>query len=317
MTTSGLTDFAANRDQLIAQALRQVNAVPAGETPSDVLLQDTAFMLNALIKHWQATGIHLWTVKEATLFPQVGQRSYQVGSGSTDHVTESYVQTSLSANALAGATSVTVSSASGIANTNQIGIQQDDGTIFWTTVNGAPVGNVVTLTAALPDSARAGLDVFDYASNIVRPLRIPLARRSNIISALETPILVQSRRDYLNLPNKDQRGGTVTILWYDPQLVRGIINLWQPPDVVRDVVKFTWYKPIDDFNAAANTPDLPQEWILALIFNLAVVIAPGHDVPEKKFQQLTTLATTYLDAVSGWDREPESIEFGIDREGRF
>jgi hypothetical protein len=317
MATSGTTSFAANRDQLITQALRLVNAVPAGETPSDILIQDTAFMLNAMVKHWQARGIHLWTVREATLFPQVNQRAYQIGTGATDHVAETYVQTELSANAVLGAGTISLLSAAGIASGNQIGIQLDDGTIFWTTVNGAPAGVVVTLANVLTDSARVGLDVFAYDVNIPRPLRVPLARRHNIVSKLDTPLTPLSRRNFHDLPNKDQPGGSVNSWWYDPQLVRGILNIWQMPDVVRDLIKFTWYKPIYDFNAAADTPDLPQEWILTLMFNLAVTIAPGHDVPEKKFQQLVTQGASYLDEVSGWDREPESVEFGIDNEGRW
>jgi hypothetical protein len=41
----------------------------------------------------------------------------------------------------------------GVATTYNIGVQLDDGTFQWTTVNGAPSGFTVTLTAVLTDSA--------------------------------------------------------------------------------------------------------------------------------------------------------------------
>jgi hypothetical protein len=41
----------------------------------------------------------------------------------------------------------------GVATTYNIGVQLDDGTFQWTTVNGAPSGSTVTLTAVLTDSA--------------------------------------------------------------------------------------------------------------------------------------------------------------------
>lgn len=316
MAPSGTTSFNANRDQLITQALRLVNAVPAGETPTDILIQDTAFMMNAMTKHWQATGIHLWTVKEATLFPQINQRAYSIGPGSTDHIAETYLTNELTATVGAGAVSLPVASTAGIAAGYQVGVFLDDGTIFWTTVNGTPTPLAIPLAAGLPDSASLLSDIFSYQANIVRPLRIPFARRNNLISNIDTPLTPISRKDFHDLPNKDQPGGSINRWWYDPQRDVGVLNIWQMPQTLTDLVRFTWYKPIDDFDASSDTPDLPQEWILTLIFNLAVVIAPGHDVPEKKFQQLVAQSGVYLDQVSGWDREPESVEFGIDWEGR-
>lgn len=57
---------------------------------------------------------------------------------------------------VSGATTVTLSAVAGITTGDIIGINQDDRTTHWTTVNGAPVGNVVTLTAALTANAASG-----------------------------------------------------------------------------------------------------------------------------------------------------------------
>lgn len=51
---------------------------------------------------------------------------------------------------------ITVTTVTGITSGDVIGIQLDSGAAHWTTVNGAPVGNVVTLAVALPNNAAIG-----------------------------------------------------------------------------------------------------------------------------------------------------------------
>jgi hypothetical protein len=64
--------------------------------------------------------------------------------------------TTLSVAGVATDLTVTLSSVTGITSGDVIGIQLDSGAAHWTTVNGAPVGNVVTLTVALPSNATIG-----------------------------------------------------------------------------------------------------------------------------------------------------------------
>jgi hypothetical protein len=47
---------------------------------------------------------------------------------------------------------IDVDSITGITNGDNIGVELDDGTMHWTTVNGAPSGTVITLTAVLPSA---------------------------------------------------------------------------------------------------------------------------------------------------------------------
>ena len=60
--------------------------------------------------------------------------------------------TTLSANASGGATTITVASIANIASGDVIGIKLNTGLYHFTTVNGAPSGSTVTLTAAIPGS---------------------------------------------------------------------------------------------------------------------------------------------------------------------
>lgn len=313
MAVSGSSDFTRTRDQIIARALRICGAVKAGETIGAQEVTDAAEALNAMVKRWSATpGMHVWCTSEATLFPQASQVRYGLSTSSTDHATESYAATELTAAASSGATSITVDSITGISNGDNIGVVVDDGTIHWTTVNGAPSGSTVVLTTGLDDDAASGNAVFAYTTKIVRPLKIVDARTYDISSGQEVPISpMLARADYQALPNKAQTG-TINQAFYDPQRDTGYLYLWNPPSTVTSLVKFTWHRPIMDFDAASNNPDLPQEWIDVLVWGLADLMCAEYDVPADKAGMIAGRAAKYLDDVAGFDREAESIEFGVD-----
>ena len=88
---------------------------------------------------------------------------YQVG-GLNQVLTDTaygYLATTLTATAIAGATTIDVVSAAGMASGHSISVFLDSGTVFTTTISGAPSGNVVTLTGALPSQATLGAGVRD------------------------------------------------------------------------------------------------------------------------------------------------------------
>lgn len=325
MTTSGTATFNYNRDQIIKRSLRQCGAFSSGETPDAQTIQDAADALNAMIKGWDATGIHVWTEAEGILFTQPGQAVYTVGTGSTDHCADitnqsNLVQTTLSVAAIAGAATVNVTGATGITNGQNIGLVLAGGSIQWTTVNGAPIGNAVSLAAVLTDAVSAGSSVFVYPSggDIIRPLRVPMSRRFNYASLIETPMVVVSRADYNNLPNK-LTTGIPTQMFYDPRggkNTQGLLKIWPVIPVATDAVKFTWYRPLEDFNTAANTPDLPNEWLNAIIWNLSLEMSPEYDVTQERLAIIRERAGAWLDVAMGWDRESEPTYFGVNFDQR-
>ena len=311
MSTSGTATFGRNRDQIIRAALRKISVIESGETPDADMVTEAAEALNVMVKHWQSTGIHIWRTQEATLFPQVSQVSYVLSSTSTDHATTSYTETALASAAINGATTITVDSVTGIASTYKIGIQVDDGTLHWTTVNGAPSGSVVTLTAGLNDSAALGNRVLIYQTDLVRPLKVLSARLYNFTSEIETPLTEMDRIEYQELPNK-ANSGSVNSFYYDRRggaTNSGLLYLWQAPSSVDDAVKMTVARPIEDFSAAANDPDLPVEWLRALEWGLADELADEYDVPEPKRTRIERRAAQYLGEVSWWEKEITTIEF--------
>lgn len=320
MTTSGSVDFNATRNEIIRGALRKIGAIASGETPDAQTISDCAFALNAMVKHWDTKGIHVWTESEGILFLQPGQVQYELGTGTTDHAAYALdnVNTTLTANAAAGDTTLNVVSTSGISGGDIVGIVLDSGTVQWTTTPGGGTTTTIVIADPLTGSASSGNNIYTYTTDLIRPLRVPFGRRFYFLSSIDTPMITMSRKDYRDLPNKTATG-IITQFFYDPRggaNTQGLVYVWPAPVDANSALKFTWYRPIQDFDSAANTPDLPQEWIQTLMFNLAVIMAPEYDCPPQRFQMLVNMAASCLDDVTGWDRETESTYFGVNFDQR-
>jgi hypothetical protein len=265
----------------------ECGALGIGETMSDDDLQLCAFRLNLIVKQYMGTidlapGLKVWSRKDGNLFLSNSTGTYSLGPSGTGWAT-SFTQTTLGASASAGASTITVSSASNIANGDNIGIELTSGALQWTTVNGAPVGTTVTLTAVLSGSATSGGQVYNYATSLQarRPLQILTAvlRDSN---SNDTPLWLYNLQDYEVLPSKTntQNTGDPTTIFYQANLTNGTLKT----DVAAaaDTTKYihmVYLSPIEDFNSATDTPDYPQEWYRPLVKILAVEIAPAFSLP--------------------------------------
>lgn len=317
-STSGSYAYTQSAIKLIKGALRLLSVINEQEQPDSFQSENALDSLNAMVKGWQASGIHVWCEEECILFMQPGQTQYELASGSPDKAClfRDFTQTAMTATAAPGATSINVV---GIRNLNvgdQIGIQLDAGTNFWTIINAPPSGGVVSLLNALPSQATSGALVFDYATPLMRPLRVPEGRRYLYSSRIETPLIPLARFDYDYLPNK-YNTGTVTQFFYDPQTGEGayaapvgLMNVWPTPNNNTSGLRFVSQRPIQDFATLANIPDFPSEWLAALRWNLAVELAPEYDVPADRFDRIKAQADMWFGRASAWDREPEAILFG-------
>jgi len=313
MSTSGTQTFNMSRDDILLAALRKIGAIQSGETPNAQIITDASQALNAMVKRWAVKGLHIWTQQEGVIFLQPNQASYVIGTGTTDNNSSTYVGTQLDGAVSSGATSITVSSATGISNGDNIGIVLDTGTTFWTTVSGAPSGATIALASAITGNASDLNGVYAYTSRIVRPIEIKSARRRDLTSNIDIPMIALSRIDYQELPNKTA-DGVPTQYYYDPRggaNATGLFYVWPVASDGHSAIMITWRRMIEDFSTAANNPDLPQEWLDTIIYNLAISLAHEYDVPAKKMATLKVLADEYLNTMETWDREPESVFFGV------
>ena len=102
-----------------------------------------------------------------------------------------------------------------------------------------------------------------------------------------------------------------TNFYYTPSLDNGEMFIWQTASNVRQVLRFTFERTIEDFDSTANNPDFPIEWSRALIWNLAADIGPEYKTPELDMNRIERKAAEYLDNMLGWDEEMTSINIQL------
>lgn len=140
--------------------------------------------------------------------------------------------------------------------------------------------------------------------------RIESVRRRT--SSIDTPMNELSRQEYYDLPTKSGTGTPVS--WYfDPQRATRTLYVWPTASTAvaaNTVLHFTYMRVIEDIDALENDPDVPQEWLEALIYNLAVKIAGQYsDRSQADIMALRLEAKALLDDLTSQDQETASIYF--------
>ena len=305
MATSGSTDYIRSRNELLNGALRLIGKSGRGKTASAADIADASEALELMVKAWQASGVHLWKLKEATLFVTKGTASYSLPGANCTH---NYVETDIKVAGVATDLTIDVDSITGLTTGDYIGIALDDGTSHWTTINGAPAGDTVAITDALPSAAAIDNKVYAYTTQIVRPLRVVDARRND---SSDVPVEVVSRQEYYDLPNKTATG-SVNQVYYDPQLTTGTLKIWPTGSTAIDKVGLTLMMPIEDFDASDNNADFPQEWLKAIKWNLAADLGPEYGLDLRRQTYIDARARMFLEDVSDFDAEGASVYFEVE-----
>jgi hypothetical protein len=135
-----------------------------------------------------------------------------------------------------------------------------------------------------------------------RPLRILEAFYRDTDN--DTQIEIISRSDYNTLGDKSSEG-IPTQIYYDPQLTQGVLYVYNPADATTagNTLHLVYHRPFEDMDALSDDFDFPQEWYLALEYNLAVDIALRNGIRPNRVGQLEAKAKEYLFEVTWWDEE--------------
>lgn len=319
LSTSGNITFNQTRDQLIADALQLIGYLAAGETANANDITFCAGMLNKMVKAWMGQGIHLWTEEEGTIYLVNGQAQYslQVGAGGANASdgTGTPVETTLGA--VGSGSTITVVSSTGMTAGDVIGVQLDAvGTaasaIQWTTISSVTNATTVVLNATLTSSASKGNQVFSYTTQMPRVLSIQAARCRDT-GNFDRIMKVLPRQDYEKIPQKALTGQPI-ILFFSPQLTQDLVYVWPTPSDVGQRLKVTYLREIQDFTSSGDNPDMPQEWLEAITYNLAVRIAPAYGINLSAGgisgnPGLVTQAAEYLEEMKAWDTEQPFVQF--------
>lgn len=166
-----------------------------------------------------------------------------------------------------------------------------------------------------------GLNIFALAKQTVnlvadtasytlspRPMAIMNCVREHSTDGTHIPCDILNRNDYVGLTDKTSGGAPVSV-YYDPQVgTANKLYVWPvPEDTTYDLV--VWYqRTLEDFDAATDDADFPQEWYLPLAYNLAVAIAPKYGIPAGKLDRIAAAASGYKITAEGFDRD-DYIQF--------
>lgn len=308
MATSQNPTFISTKNDIIRDAYAILNIHGADESINASDYELASRFLNRMIKSWMAQGYHLWLKQTAYLFPQKQQVLYRISSSSSDNSTLTYYETTLTDNASTGDDFVIVDDISNISTSDYLGILLNNNELFWTTVDTIGLGNQLNFPSGitLPSDASSGRKVFSYTNKLDNPLNIYSAVRSS--EGRDIPMNYLSYEEYFQLPNKETSLSTPVSYNYDKQLDEAVIRIWPSPSSADLIIKFTLSRKIYNFDVNSNEPDFPMEWHRAIIYNLAVSIAPAFGKnKDTGFQMLIQQAAIYLNEAAAFDNELGSI----------
>jgi hypothetical protein len=306
MATSGSVDFTLTAGQIVERAFGKIGVKVAEQALEPDEMQDGLNAINLMFKTWQAQGLHLWSKTEGVLFLDAGKTDYLLGPTGDEATTlDDFVGTTSTSALIASDVTVPVVSSAGMATGDTAGVQLDDGTRHWTTLT-VDSATQITLAVGVTSAAASGNSLFTFTSLLQRPLRVIGARRSRFGQDSDIPLFQFSRFDYFNQTNKSGRG-TVVNYYHSPQLGNSRFYVWQTASSVNDLVKFTFERAIEDVDDKDNNVDFPSEWLETIVYGLAARLTDDYDAPAAKVQSVRSAAAELLDALEGWDEEPDSI----------
>lgn len=142
-----------------------------------------------------------------------------------------------------------------------------------------------------------------------KPSRVLSVRRQVTTGGVETPLMEWAREQYFDQPNKTT-ASVPTAFYYDPQLATGTLYLWPTASTATAAamtLNVTYLRPIEDFDASGDSPDLPPEWTLALSYALAEQLALKFGRPAELRREIAERAAVYKAQIESWDTEPASL----------
>ena len=138
--------------------------------------------------------------------------------------------------------------------------------------------------------------------------------RNNIdVPPVDVPLTQFSKNIYNSLANKTQTGVSNSFM-YDPKITSGNLYVYLTPDVITATntnIHLVCEMPFQDVVTATTALDFPNEWLNALVWNLADQIAIEYGLPINVRQEIMVKAKLYLEQLQNWNVEPTSVYFSM------
>tara|TARA_R110000803_G_scaffold115793_4_gene184343 strand:- start:2964 stop:4256 length:1293 start_codon:yes stop_codon:yes gene_type:complete len=192
---------------------------------------------------------------------------------------------------------------------DHLGIILDDGDIQWSRVNYIS-GLVVTSKDSILSAATAGNSVYTSPSIIDRPLSLVSAQYAFSPTSTIVPSEKWTRKEYFNQPDKTSQG-IVSQWYYSPQLTTGDLYVWQIPRSNKELLLFSYIRPVNVTEENSSSPDFPSEWFLTLKYCVADLLTAEYSVPDQRIAAINMKAIQFLQESLGFDNEDSYIQFQV------
>lgn len=305
MTTSSSWDFSCTASTIINAAAEDLGVQQGSGNLSTADFASMLVRLNLLVKQWMgkadmAQGLKIWTRQRLSIFLTNGQLRYLIGPASTDdRASVNALSTTLGAAKAANATSIVVSSTTGMTAADQIGIVTTAGTIGWNTITSVDSATGLTVPANTVGAAGIGGVVYTYTSKAQRFVDIEYAvlrDNSQAGQPIDLPIRIYTDvQEYERLPQKYAAGDPLAILVEPTRLNTVVTTNFSPPNLYKNL-RLTVIYPSEDYDSATGADDIafPQEWFAALEWELALRCAPMFGTAWTKEMQLNYANATTI-----------------------
>ena len=166
MATSGTWNYQATAATIINAAAEDLGVQQGYGNLSTTDFASMLARLNILVKQWQgksdmAQGLKMWTRQRLSIFLVSGQLRYSIGPNSSDdRASVNALATTLGAAKAANATTITLTSTTGMTAADQIGFVTTAGPIGWGTISSVDSATQVTIAANTIGAAASGNVVY-------------------------------------------------------------------------------------------------------------------------------------------------------------
>ena len=144
------------------------------------------------------------------------------------------------------------------------------------------------------------------------PFPVKLLQAFRTESGAKIPLEIVAREDFNILPTSSN--GSPIKINYQPFVNYGTISLWPTPTSTNTAtITLVYQRPYQYFTTSTETMDFPEEWYNAIIYHLAVRLAPEWGVPLPDRQMLMQEAKMYTEDAAMVGQEDGSFFIQAER----